>query len=361
VASASEIFEFEGIEERPVPSLNRGFSAPIKLTSNLGDDDFVLLAAHDSDPFNRFDASYTLATRYLVSATADLRAGLKPPTPTALIAAVEETLKNDKLDPAFKAQAVGIPSENDIAHEIGADIDTAAIFSARKSLREALARALAVRCESVYAALSTSEPYSPDAVSAGRRALKNTCLDYLSMTGAKDAIARVYKQYSSADNMTDRFAALAILTQHDVLEREKALEDFHERFRGHPLVVDKWLALQAQIPEAGTLHRVRSLMQHASFSMANPNRVRSLIGVFAAANPSQFNRADGEGYAFVADIALDLDKKNPQVAARLLSAFKSWRALEPKRRKAAESALHRIAKASELSADSRDIVSRSLA
>jgi aminopeptidase N len=361
VASASEIFEFEGIEERPVPSLNRGFPAPIKLTSNLGDDDFVLLAAHDSDPFNRFDASYTLATRYLVSATADLRAGLKPPTPTALIAAVEETLKNDKLDPAFKAQAVGIPSENDIAHEIGADIDPAAIFSARKSLREALARALADRCESIYAALSTSEPYSPDAVSAGRRALKNTCLDYLSMTGAKDAIARVYKQYSFADNMTDRFAALAILTQHDVLEREKALEDFHERFRGHPLVVDKWLALQAQISEAGTLHRVRSLMQHASFSMANPNRVRSLIGVFAAANPSQFNRADGEGYAFVADIALDLDKKNPQVAARLLSAFKSWRALEPKRRKAAESTLHRIAKASELSADSRDIVSRSLA
>ncbi|HVT55902.1 MAG TPA: aminopeptidase N C-terminal domain-containing protein, partial [Xanthobacteraceae bacterium] len=215
--------------------------------------------------------------------------------------------------------------------------------------------------EEIYQSLSTSEPYSPDAVSAGRRALKNTCLDYLSMAGGKDAIARVYKQFSSADNMTDRFAALAILTQHDVPEREKALDEFHERFRDYPLVIDKWLALQAQIPEAGTLDRVKKLMQHSSFSMTNPNRVRSLIGVFAAANPSQFNRADGKGYEFVADIALDLDKRNPQVTARLLSAFKSWRALEPKRKNAAEAALHRIAKTPALSADSSDIVSRSLA
>ncbi len=361
VASANEIFEFEGIDERPVPSLNRGFSAPIKLTSNLGDDDFVLLAAHDTDPFNRFDASYTLAMRHLVSATADIRAGLKPATPNALITALGETLKDEKLDPAFKAQAMAAPSENDIAHEIGVDIDPQAIFAARKNLREALARALASRCETIYATLATSEPYSPDATSAGRRSLKNACLDFLSMTGAKDAIARVYRQFATADNMTDRFAALAVLAQHDAPERETALAGFVERFRDHPLVIDKWLALQAQIPEAGTLDRVQELMRHPLFSMANPNRMRALIGTFAAANPSQFNRPDGRGYEFIAGIAIDLDRKNPQVAARLLSAFKSWRALEPGRRKAAETALNRIAKAPGLSADSSDIVSRSLA
>ena len=161
--------------------------------------------------------------------------------------------------------------------------------------------------------------------------------------------------------MTDRFAALYVLTLHDTPERDKALAEFHDRFREHPLVIDKWLALQAQIPESGTLDRVKALMQHPSFSMGNPNRVRALIGSFAAANPSQFNRADGKGYDFVADLAVELDGKNPQVAARMLSAFKSWRALEPKRQKAAESALKRVAKASKLSADSSDIVSRSLA
>jgi aminopeptidase N len=161
--------------------------------------------------------------------------------------------------------------------------------------------------------------------------------------------------------MTDRFAALAILTLHDAPEREQALAEFFDRFREHPLVIDKWLALQAQIPEPGTLARVQELMKHPSFSMGNPNRVRSLIGVFAAGNPSQFNRADGKGYEFIADIAIELDPKNPQVTARLLSAFKSWRVLEPARRAAAEKALQRVAARAGLSADSADIVSRSLA
>ena len=358
IASASEVFEFEEIDERPVPSLNRGFSAPIKLSSNLGDDDYVLLAAHDIDPFNRFDAANTLAMRHLVASTADIRAGLTPSAPNALIAALGETLKDEKLDPAFKAQAVGVPSEGDIAHEIGSNIDPGAILAARTNLRKDLASALAASCERIYAALATTESYSPDAASAGRRALKNACLDFLGMNGSLDL---AYQQFSAADNMTDRFAALYVLTLHDTPEREKALAEFHGRFREHPLVIDKWFALQAQIPEFGTLDRVKALMQHPSFSMGNPNRVRALIGSFAAVNPSQFNRADGKGYDFVADIAIELDGKNPQVAARMFSAFKSWRAIEPERRKAAESALKRAANAPKLSADSRDIVSRSLA
>jgi aminopeptidase N len=153
---------------------------------------------------------------------------------------------------------------------------------------------------------------------------------------------------------------LATLAAHAGAEREQAFDAFESRFGGDPLVMDKWFALQAQIAEPATLDRIRKLMRHPAFSLANPNRVRALIGAFAAGNPSQFNRSDGKGYAFVADIALDLDPRNPQVAARLLSSFKSWRALEPIRRAAAESQLKRVA-AADLSADSRDIVGRALA
>lgn len=361
ISTAGETFDFEGIEERPVPSLNRGFSAPVKLTTNLGDEDFLFLAGHDADPFNRFDAAYTLAMRHLVAGTAAFQAGGKPASPDALIAALARTLADEKRDPAFVAQVIAVPSESDIANEIGADIDPDAILTARQNLRRALGAALGEACEKTFSRLASPEPYAPDAASAGRRALKNACLDLMTVNGSHDAVGRAHRQFSAADNMTDRFFALYVLTQHDSAEREKALAEFHDRFRTDPLVIDKWLALQAQIPEPAALARVQALMKHAAFSLANPNRVRALIGTFAAANPSQFNRADGKGYTFVADMAIELDGKNPQVAARLLSAFKSWRSLEPKRRKAAETGLKRIAASPGLSADSADIVGRTLA
>lgn len=361
IASASETFEFEGIEERPVPSLNRGFSAPIKLSSNLSDEDFLFLAGHDSDPFNRFDAAYTLAMRHLIAGTAAFQAGTKPASPDALIAALAKTLDDERLDPAFVAQVIAVPSESDIANEIGADIDPDAILAARQSLRRSLGAAIGGRCEAIFSRLASAEPYSPDAASAGRRTLRNTCLDFLTVNGGHGAIERAYRHFATADNMTDRFFALYVLTQHDTPEREKALAEFHDRFRNDPLVIDKWLALQAQIPEPATLAHVQALMKHPAFSLGNPNRVRALIGSFAAANPSQFNREDGKGYAFIANLAIELDARNPQVAARLLSAFKNWRALESKRRTAAEAELKRIANSPGLSADSADIVGRTLA
>ena len=174
-------------------------------------------------------------------------------------------------------------------------------------------------------------PYSPDAASAGRRALKNACLDMLAAAGAS-AIALAARQYQQATNMTDRMAALTTLSLHPVPERQAALDDFYRRYADDPLVIDKWFGLQAVIPEAATLDRVKALMAHPAFSMANPNRVRSLIGAFVQSNQTQFNRADGAGFEFLADVALELDPKNPQVAARLGTAFRSWRALEPVRR-----------------------------
>ena len=204
-------------------------------------------------------------------------------------------------------------------------------------------------------------PYRPDAESAGRRALKNVCLDLLVMTRKPAAIAQAQQQYQAADNMTDRMEALEALAPHDVPARAQALDDFYGRYADNPLIVDKWLALQAAIPEPATLDRVRALTQHRAFSLANPNRVRSLIGAFAQANHTQFNRVDGAGYDFVADIVLTLDPKNPQVAARMMGAFRSWRALEPTRRARAEATLRRVAASSSLSRDVGDIVQRTLA
>ena len=236
-----------------------------------------------------------------------------------------------------------------------------AIFVARKNLRAAIGRSLGATLAEKYRQMMTPGPYRPDAASAGRRSLKNVCLDLLAATEDGQAIALAFSQYQSADNMTDRMAALETLALHDRPERAQALEDFYARYQDDPLIIDKWLALQAAIPEPDTLDRVRALTAHPAFSMANPNRVRALIGSFAQVNHTQFNRADGAGYDFVADTVLTLDPKNPQVAARLMGAFRSWRVLEPRRRERAEATLRRVAAAPSLSRDVSDIVARTLA
>src|SRR5262249_19922376 len=204
-------------------------------------------------------------------------------------------------------------------------------------------------------------PYRPDAASAGRRALRNACLDLLAAGGDAAALDRAMRQYRAANNMTDQLAALSTLSLHDARERQDALDDFYRRFSNDALVIDKWLGLQAFIPESATLARVQALASHPAFSFSNPNRVRALIGSFAHGNQTQFNRADGDGYMFVAETALSLDGKNPQVAARLMTAFRAWRALEPIRRGKAKAALRHVAGAAEVSGDVRDIVERSLA
>jgi aminopeptidase N len=351
---------FTGFAQAPVLSLNRGFSAPIKVVANQSADDLRFLAAHDCDPFNRWQAVQTLATRELIGAVKAVRAGASPQWDEGLMTALAAILADDKLEPAFVAQVMTMPSEADIARDIGRDVDPDAIHAARAQLRTAVAARHRHALAETYRRTSGRGAYSPDAMSAGRRALRNVCLDLAAAGGASSAIAQAMRQYESADNMTDRMAALSTLSLHDVPERAAALDDFYRRFETDPLVVDKWFSLQAMIPEAQTLARVRTLTAHPAFSFANPNRLRALIGAFAQANQTQFNRADGAGYDLVADTVLALDKKNPQVAARLLSAFKSWRALEATRRARAEATLRRVAARDELSRDVQDIVSRSL-
>jgi aminopeptidase N len=213
---------------------------------------------------------------------------------------------------------------------------------------------------SAYTRLSSNGPYSPDAVFAGRRALRNAALDLFAAGDNREGGRLAKRQFEESETMTDKFGALCVLTQIAGAERERALDAFYSAYEGEALVIDKWFALQATIPERGTLNRVKALMKHKAFSYSNPNRLRALAGSFAAANPTQFNANDGSGYDFIAGIVIDLDAKNPQVAARLLSAFKSWRTLESRRRILAENALRRVAAAAALSPDVKDIVERSL-
>jgi aminopeptidase N len=361
VTRSNQSFVFTGVSERPIPSFNRGFSAPIKLSLPIEPDDLRFLAAQDSDSFNRWQAVQTLGMSLLTANVAAFRKNTAPRTDDGLTSALGANLADRSLEPAFIALTLNPPSDSDIAREIGRDVDPDAIFAARRHLRATIGERLGTALADTYRRMIVGGPYSPDATSAGKRTLKNVCLDLLAATQQNEAIARAFAQYRDADNMTDRMAALETLAQYDRPERTEAIADFYARYSADPLIIDKWLALQAAIPEPATLDRVRTLTAHPAFSLANPNRVRSLIGSFAQVNHTQFNRADGAGYDFVADVVLTLDPKNPQVAARLMGAFRSWRALEPRRRQRAEATLRRVAAAPALSPDVHDIVARTLA
>ena len=361
VTGATQSFVFSDVPERPALSINRTFSAPIKLSLPIEADELRFLAAHDCDPFNRWQAVQTLAMTLLKNNVAAIRSGGEPRLDRGLMDALGAILKDTALEPAFIALTLSPPSEADIAREIGCDVDPDAIYAARRKLRAAIGEQHGAALTETYARMMATGAYRPDAQSAGRRALKNACLDLLALTETDAAIARAFRQYREADNMTDRMAALETLAAHNRPERAAALNDFYARYGEDPLVIDKWFALQAVIPEPTTLDRVRTLTHHPAFSAANPNRIRALIGAFAQANQTQFNRRDGAGYDFVADFVLELDPKNPQVAARLMSAFRSWRALEAQRRGRAEATLRRVAATQSLSPDVYDIVARTLA
>jgi aminopeptidase N len=357
---ASDSLTFTGVTAEPVPSLFRGFSAPVRVALELDDDELLSLLRHDSDPFNRWQSAQTVATRLLVRLAKS--ANTAGEAADGLAAALLAFLERDAArDPAFAAQVLALPSETEIAQEIGADVDPDTVHRARESLREVVGRRLKERLLAQRDELASSGRYSPDAASAGRRALRNVALDLIAAGDFGLGERLALDQVRAAANMTDRLAGLAVLATIPGEARESALGDFAERYRDDPLVLDKWFALQATIPEADTLDRIRRLMEHPAFSLTNPNRVRSLVGSFSVGNPTQFHRRDGAGYAFLADIVLTLDPTNPQVAARLLTAFGPWRTMEPGRRAEAETALRRIAAQANLSPDVSDIVQRSLA
>jgi aminopeptidase N len=351
---------FGGFPQRQVVSLNRGFSAPITLSVQQRSEDRIFLARHDDDLYSRWQALNTLFTDALIAASRQRRGGKTPKFSAGTIALAGAIARDETLEPAYRALALTLPGEADIAREIGSNIDPDAIFAAREGLVAAIAAANGEAFAELYDTLSDDAPFRPDAASAGRRALRNVLLDYLSAAG--DPV-RATGQYRSATNMTDRAAALTVLA-HRLRGSEAAsaaLAAFEKRFGSDPLVMDKWFMIQAMVPGAGTVESVAALMEHKHFSIANPNRVRALIGTFATANQTGFNRRDGAGYRLFGETVLKVEKRNPQVAARIATALRSWRSFEPERQEQARLVLAGIAATPGLSADLRDIVERTLA
>ncbi len=354
---------FRDVPRRPTLSFVRGFSAPVRVEDDLTEEDLVVLSRHDSDDFNRWQALQSLATRVLLRGVTAIRAGRAPERNEGLVSAfgaLIEDARAGRIDPAFAAQAMTLPTEADIAREIGEDVDPDAIYAARKTLRGALGRKHASALGALHELLADSKPFGPGAEAAGRRALRNVALALYADGDIIEGLERAHRQLAEADNMTERFGALTQIVLKPNAGRERASDAFSRRYAMEPLILDKWFALNAQIPERETLDRMRALMNHRGFSMSNPNRVRALIGGFTA-NHTQFNRVDGAGFAFLEEIVVALDPTNPQIAARLLTAMRSWRSLEETRRGMAEAMLKRIAARPALSPDIRDIVTRSLA
>jgi aminopeptidase N len=360
VTEREQVFEFQDVPAPPTPSLLRDFSAPVRLTTSLDANQIEFLMIHDSDPFNRWQAAQTYAANLMIAAARN-GLDLAPVTGTEagrLAQALAATVRDETLGPAYRAEALKLPSESDIARELGRNVDTDAVHAAREASRAKIGETIGETLEEIYRA-APSGPFSPDPESAGLRALRNGALDLLTATETPEAVDRAMRHYREASNMTDAITALSILSHLQSPIRDEALADFYRRWQDEPLVLDKWFAVQARAARRDSVETVQNLLAHPKFSLKNPNRVRALIGSFAQANPSGFNRADGAGYRLLAAQALEIDRFNPHVAARLLGAFESWHALEPRRQAHAKAALEDLAK-QELSTDSYEIVTKTL-
>ncbi len=344
---------FDNVTEMPLLSINRGFSAPIVLDAERPADELEQLAQADTDPFARYEAMQELMMRALVAGAPGAEADARP-----VIRAVGATLRSNSLDPAFKAEAILLPSESLIADRMEV-VDPDAIHETRERLRGAIGSALRAELLGVHHSDGAAgDDLSPAA--KGVRRLRTVALGLIAAADAAEAAQLAKTQFDRADNMTDRQGALGVLVSTETPERQEALDAFYQRFHDDPLVLDKWFALQAAAQRPDTVDQVLELAQHPDFVITNPNRLRSLAGTFAA-NHWAFHSADGRGYRFLADMIIAADKLNPQVAARLVPPLGRWRRFEPKRSALMRQALERIAATPGLSKDVYEQVTKSLA
>ncbi|WP_083594177.1 aminopeptidase N [Aurantimonas sp. 22II-16-19i] len=350
---------FTGLPDRPYLSVLRDFSAPVTLDHEQGEADRLALARLDPNLFNRWRALDDLISGALTEASGRPLGDTAPVISEAVVEALLASAGDDGLDPAFRAQALALPGEADIARQIGVDVDPDRVHEVVDAARLAIGTRGLAMFERLHG-LAADAHFSPDAASAGRRALANAALGYLS--AARQEPAAALAQYEAATNMTDRIGALAILAHRFPGEAstEAALDDFYRRFEGDDLVLDKWFALQAAAPFNGALETVIRLAGHPRFTMRNPNRVRALVGTFAASNQVAFHRPDGAGYRWVAEKLAALDRINPQISARIATTFRAWRSFERGRRSQLEQTLRQLSEIKGLSKDLQDIVDRSL-
>jgi aminopeptidase N len=352
-------FVFLDLDEAPVPSLLRGFSAPVKLKIERSRDELVFLLAHDPDPFNRWDAGQELFKEVLLELALDHAQGRALALDQRIVRACERLLADESLDGSYRALALTLPDEVFLGQQMEV-IDPDAIHAARRFAVKELARALRPRWLELQRELAADGGAPGDPLASARRRLKNRALAYLASLEDPEAIALAWTQFESASGMTDCEAALACLVGIDCPQREQALATFYRRWRGDPLVLDKWFRLQALAPTPGTFERVVALARHPDFTLKNPNRVRALLGAFAQGNPVSFHGRDGRAYAFLAQQVLELDALNPQLAARLVSSFNQWKRYDAERSEAMRAELARIAARPDLSRDVGEIVTRAL-
>ncbi|MFK7868961.1 MAG: aminopeptidase N [Roseobacter sp.] len=351
MTQAEQSFTFEGLAQRPIPSVLRDFSAPVKLERDLPEEHTAFLLAHDTDPFNRWEAGRTLARRSLIASITD---GTAPDA--AYLEGLRAVFCEDGLDPAFRALMLGIPGPSDLAttlHDAGIAPDPAAIWSASEAMRQAQAAKLADLLPAIYEAHQVTEPFAPTAAQTAKRSLANAVL---SLLGRLDGGARALAQYEAADNMTQQLAAFAVLLRTD--HGQAVAEKFEAQWKGDRLVMDKWFGLQVMqsAPEA-LADTVQKLTAHDDFNWKNPNRFRSVVGAMTM-NHAGFHHASGAAYALLADWLIKLDPVNPQTTARMCSAFQTWRRYDAQRQEMIAASLDRILAVPELSRDTTEMLTR---
>jgi aminopeptidase N len=361
LTATTQSFVFNDIAAEPVPSLLRDFSAPVVLDFDYTPEQLTLLLAHESDPFNAWEAGQRLASTLILDATAAIAAGQAPVWPASFVDAARRLLQTQAgRGAAFVAEALTLPGESTLA-EAMAIVDPDALHAARNGLRKHLAEQLKTEFFDLYATLAPNAPYAPSSEQAGHRALRNLCLGYLAELDTAETRRLAMQHFRQADNMTDQFAALSVLANiiADAPERLEALNEFYGRWQHEALVVDKWLQVQSTSRRADTLSAVTTLTAHPAFDIGNPNKIYALIRAFGA-NLARFNAADGSGYVFIADQVIVLHDRNPQVASRLARCFDRWKKFDASRQAHARQALERIRDHAGLSRDVLEVVTRAL-
>jgi aminopeptidase N len=352
---AENHFEFIDVASPPVPSLLRDFSAPVKL-SGLTPDRLRFLAAHDTNPFVRWESGQQFAASVLLDMVATIQDGGEPAVDPALIDAMASTLEQE---PAFAAEALALPGEASLADKMDV-VDVDAIHTARDLVRSAIGRTLGDRLRGLYDDLTDVGGYSIEGPAIGRRSLRNTCLAYLVAGGDAAAVGLAKAQFDAGRNMTDVLAALGVLSGVECPERTQALATFYQAWRDDPLVLDKWFAIQALSPLADAVQAVERLKSHPDFDLRNPNRIRALVSSFAG-NQVRFHDASGAGYRLYADTIILLDPTNGQVAARMVSPLGQWRRFDAGRQQLMKAQLQRILELPDLSRNTFEMASKSIA
>ena len=355
---AQESFTFRNIEQRPIPSLLREFSSPIILDFEYTDEELLYLLAHDDDAFNRWEAGQHLQNRLMLTAIPLIEKNLEPIWNAKFIEALSTVLKDVNNDPALTAELFSTPAESHLA-ESCVSVNPDLIHAARNALRAEIAVALETQLLQVYVDQSNNGAYSPDAKSAGHRSIKNVCLGLLVETQKDEYIDLCLRQYETATNMTDEYAALQSIVHTERTERETVLKNFHNKWKSEPLAMDKWFAVQAGSRARNTAEQVERLIHHPSFDIKNPNKAFSLLRTFAS-NHVHFHRSDGAGYKLISDSVVEIDKINPQVAARIARSFDRWRKFDATRQNHAKLALENIINQPKLSKDTSEVVSKTL-